>query len=332
MNNSETQVPEMEGLKEQLRKESKKAKLDFNELKSGGFIKQTQKDLFTVRLRCPGGKVTADRMRKAGEIADKFGRGEIHISVRQSIEVPYVSYKDFDAVAESLREVDWAVSSCGPRIRVPTACAGCTYNPNGLTDTQGICAEVDKRFLGMETRHHKFKTSFSGCPIDCFRTREMDLGFQGVLEPELIEDECNGCELCVKGCEERALTMDGDLPVRDWNKCIHCGDCVKVCPVDAMVSKRTGWLVRVGGKHGKHPYFSYEVANFLNDEQVYALIEKSLYWYQENAMGRERIGAAIERLGLDRYLDDVIEPMGLETIRDPKERVKYYARGNFYDK
>ena len=85
MKDSETQVPEMEGLKEQLRKESKKAKLDFNELKSGGFIKQTQKDLFTVRLRCPGGKVTADRMRKAGEIADKFGRGEIHISVRQSI-------------------------------------------------------------------------------------------------------------------------------------------------------------------------------------------------------------------------------------------------------
>ena len=126
--------------------------------------------------------------------------------------------------------------------------------------------------------------------------------------------------------------MEGDLPVRDWDKCIHCGDCVKVCPVDAMVSKRTGWLVRVGGKHGKHPYFSYEVANFLNDEQVYELIEKSLYWYQENAIGRERIGAAIERLGLDRYMDDVIEPLGLEAIRDPKERVKYYARGNFYDK
>ena len=99
-----------------------------------------------------------------------------------------------------------------------------------------------------------------------------------------------------------------------------------------MVSKRTGWLVRVGGKHGKHPYFSYEVANFLNDEQVYELIEKSLYWYQENAVGRERIGAAIERLGLDRYMDDVIEPLGLEALRDPKERVKYYARGNFYDK
>lgn len=321
---------EMEGLKETLRKEGRKSKLDFNELKSGGFIKQIQKDLFTVRLRCPGGKVTSDKMRKAAEIAEKYGNGEVHISVRQSIEVPYVHYKHFNEIADSLREVDWSVASCGPRIRVPTACAGCRYNPNGLVDTQGICAEVDKRYFGMETYHHKFKVSFSGCPIDCFRTREMDLGFQGVLEPQLLEDKCNGCELCVKACEDHALAMDGDFPVRDWDKCIYCGDCVKVCPLDAMVSKRIGWLARVGGKHGKHPYFAYEVANFLTDEQVFALIEKSLEWYRENAIGRERIGAAIERLGLNRYINEVIIPLGLEAITEEKDRKKYYTRGNFY--
>jgi len=37
-----------------LRKGSGKLYLDFNELKSGGFIKQIQKNLFTVRLRWPG--------------------------------------------------------------------------------------------------------------------------------------------------------------------------------------------------------------------------------------------------------------------------------------
>lgn len=321
---------EMEGLKEGLRKEGRKLKLDFNELKSGGFIKQTQKDLFTVRLRCPGGKVTSDRMHKAAEIAEKYGRGEVHLSVRQSIEVPYVNYKDFDAIAESLREVNWSVASCGARIRVPTACAGCEYNPNGLTDTQGICAEVDKRYFGTPTGHHKFKVSFSGCPIDCFRSREMDLGFQGVMEPVLKEDDCNGCELCVKACEEFALHMENDLPVRDWDKCVYCGDCIKVCPLDAMVSKRVGWLARVGGKHGKHPYFAYEVANFLNDEQVYSLIEKTTEWYQQHGIGRERIGSVIERLGLDKYIDEVVVPLGLEPVRDAKDRVKYYAKGNFY--
>ena len=321
---------DIEGLKAELKKESKKLQLDFNELKSGGYIKQTQKDLFTVRLRCPGGKVTSERLRKAAEISDRYGTGQVHISVRQSIEVPYVHYKNFDEVAESLRQIDWSVASCGPRVRVPTACAGCTYNPNGITDCQGICAAVDRKYFGAPTGHHKFKISFSGCPIDCFRTREMDLGFQGMLEPALDEDLCTGCELCVKACEEDALRMEGGLPVRDLGRCINCGDCVKVCPINAMISKRIGWLARVGGKHGKHPYFAYEVAAFLADDQVFSLIEKTIEWYTRNATGRERIGRTIERLGLNKYLDEVVVLLGLESIRDDAGRAKFYSRGNFY--
>lgn len=320
----------LEGLKADLKKEARRAKLNFDELKSGGFIKQVQKDLFTVRLRCPGGRVTSDRLRVAAEIADRYGRGEVHVSVRQSIEVPYVSYEHFDAVAEALKAANWSVASCGPRVRVPTACAGCTYNPNGLMDTQSICAEVDRRYFGTPTGHHKFKISFSGCPIDCFRTREMDLGFQGMAEPRLVEDLCTGCELCVRNCEDHALKMENGLPVRDPDRCNGCGDCIKVCPMDAMVAARKGWLVRVGGKHGKHPIFAYEVASYVSDEEVYSLIERTLEWYRTNGEGRERIGATIIRVGLKKYLDEVVKPLGVEAIERPEDRRKFKAEGNFY--
>lgn len=320
----------MEGLKAELRKESRRLKLNFDELKSGGFIKQTQKDLFTVRLRCPGGHLTSEKLAKAAEIARKYGRGDLHITVRQSVEIPYVSYLHFDAVAEDLRSVNWSVASCGARVRVPTACAGCSYNPNGLVDTQAVCAEVDRRYFGTPTGHHKFKISFSGCPIDCFRTREMDLGFQGVVEPALQEDLCNGCTLCVRACEDRALQMAGDLPVRDDERCIGCGDCVKVCPVDAMQVGRRGWLARVGGRHGKHPLIAYEVANYLTDDQVYGLIEATVEWYRANGDGRERIGATIGRVGLKTYLDEVVRPLGAQPIEDAAERRKYWSGGNDY--
>ncbi len=315
---------------EQLRRKARRLKPDFEILKSGGFIKQTQKDLFTVRLRCPAGKLTSQKLRKAAELADKYGQGEVHTSFRQSIEIPYVHHQHFEAIAAELKEVGWAIASCGPRIRVSTACAGCTWNPNGLMDTQTMCLEIDRRYFGAVTGHHKFKISFSGCPIDCARTREMDLGFQGMAEPELLSEMCNACGLCVSICGEKALTMVNSLPVRDYRKCIYCGDCIKVCPIDAMIEGRKGWLIRVGGKHGRHPIYSYEVAQFVSDEECYRLIEKTVEWYQANAEGRERIGATIVRLGLPKYLDEVVRPMGLEIIDKAEDRKKFWARGNMY--
>jgi dissimilatory sulfite reductase (desulfoviridin) alpha/beta subunit len=312
------------------REETHGLKLDVEVLKSGGFIKQTQKDLFTVRLRCPAGKLTSQKLRKAAELADKYGRGEVHTSVRQSIEIPYVHHRHFDIIAAELKEVNWAIASCGPRIRVPTACAGCTYNPNGLMDTESMCLEVDRRFFGTATGHHKFKITFAGCPIDCPDSRKADLGFMGIVEPKLLDGVCNACGICISSCDEKALTMVNNLPVKDTSKCIFCGDCIKVCPVDAMVENRRGWLARVGGKHGKHPIHSYETARFVSDEECYPLIEKTVEWYQANAEGRERIGAAIVRLGLSKYLDEVVRPMGLEIIDKAEDRKKYWAQGNLY--
>ena len=315
---------------EKLKQEAHRLKMDIETLKSGGFIKQTQENLFTVRLRCPAGKLTSRQLHKAAELAEKYGNAEIHNSFRQSIEIPYVHFKHFDAITKELKEIDWSVASCGPRIRVPTACAGCTYNPNGLMDTETMCLEVDRRYFGTSTRHHKFKISFSGCPIDCARTREMDLGFQGIVEPELVEELCNGCGICVSSCEENALTLVDGLPIKDTSKCIYCGDCIKVCPVDAMITGKKGWLIRVGGKHGRHPIYSYEIAQFVSDKNCFSVIERTIDWYQANAKGRERIGTTICRLGLSNYLDEVIKPLGLEIIEKPEERRKFWAKGNLY--
>ena len=143
--------------------EGKTGTIDFNLLKSGGLIKQRQKDMFTVRLRCPGGRVPLSKLEKIVGVAKKYAGDYGHLACRQSIELPYVDYRNFKVIYEELGEADQKVASCGPRVRVPTACSGCEYNPNGLTDTQKMVRIVDGKFFGHELAH-KFKISFSGCP------------------------------------------------------------------------------------------------------------------------------------------------------------------------
>lgn len=285
-------------------------RVDFNDLKSGGFIKQRQKDLFTVRLRCPGGRISTKKLIEISKIADKYSKkGVVHLSFRQSLEILYVDYREFNAIVAELEKIGQKVASCGPRVRVPTACGGCEYNPNGLTDTQKLADMVDQKFFGMSTPH-KFKISFSGCPIDCARTKEMDLAFQGVVEPTWDEPACTGCTICSEACKEDAIQSDPDTgkPIFDPMKCIDCGDCIRACPTEAWKAKRYGHVVRIGGKHGRHPLEAIEVAKFITDEQVPEVIQKSVEWYNANGKRGERIGTTISRVGLKSYLD-YMEPV-----------------------
>ncbi|TAN63282.1 4Fe-4S dicluster domain-containing protein [bacterium] len=291
--------------KVEVKVEGLEGKVDFNDLKSGGFIKQRQKDMFAVRLRCPGGRLTTDKLVEIAQIAHKYSKkGVVHFSFRQSLEILYVDYKEFKAVVAELEKIGQKVASCGPRVRVPTACGGCEYNPNGLTDTQKMAQMVDSKFFGTPTPH-KFKTSFSGCPIDCARTKEMDFGFQGVVEPKWDEADCTGCTICAPACKEDAIVSDQDtgMPIFDPKKCLYCGDCIRACPTSAWKAKRYGHIVRIGGKHGRHPVEATTVCEFLPDEKVAEAIAKTIEWYNANGKRGERIANTLKRVGVQKYLD-----------------------------
>jgi anaerobic sulfite reductase subunit C len=280
--------------------------IDLENLKTGGFIKERGKDLFTVRLRVPGGKLEVSRLKHIAETAEKHGVESVHLSVRQSLELTHVNYRDFDGLVRDLEAGGQKVASCGARVRVPTACGGCAYNPNGLMDTQASAQEVDDALFGKATGHHKFKISFSGCPIDCFKSYLNDVGFQGVAEPILDLGGCISCGLCAKSCGSGAIEMGEDRkPVFHGENCIYCGDCIKACPTEAWTAKRSGYLVRIGGKGGHDPMLGTMFAIFLPAEQVIEFLDEVLVWYQEKGagLGRTRIGTVIRKEGAESLLE-----------------------------
>ena len=314
--------------------QGQKQVFNLDQLKSGGYIRQRQKDLFTVRMRCPGGKVSLDKLAKIAEVGKKYSKQNyVHISVRQSVEIPYVHYRDFAALADELKEVGQAIASCGPRVRVPTACAGCEYNPNGLIDVQKLCQMVDQKYFGIQC-NHKFKISFSGCPIDCFRTNEMDLGFQGAVEPVWDEPSCTGCRICGYACKEGAIVNDEETgkPTIDRSKCLYCADCIRACPTSSWREGRKGLVVRVGGRHGRHPMGGSVIAVFLPEDRVGPVIERVIEWYNDRGQGagRVRIGDIL-RANWPEFVTFMEPTLGEYAVENPTRpecnRIHTYQSG-----
>ena len=51
---------------------------DLAALKKVGMIQQKQKEYFAMRLHTVAGDFTANQMKKIAEVAEKYGRGQIH--------------------------------------------------------------------------------------------------------------------------------------------------------------------------------------------------------------------------------------------------------------
>ena len=76
--------------------------VDYAALKKGGFMRQKQKNNFSLRLQVVGGNLTAENLKKIAEVAEKYGDGHVHLTSRQSVEIPFVKLDDVEEVKEEL--------------------------------------------------------------------------------------------------------------------------------------------------------------------------------------------------------------------------------------
>lgn len=284
--------------------------MDEKNLKEGGFIKQRQAEFFVVRVKVLAGDATSEQLRKLAEIAEKYGEGWVHLSVRQGVEIPFVEIESFDSLVKELEEVGLSTGACGPRVRVVVACPGASICAYGLGNTKELAKKIDSRLYGRSGLPHKFKVGVTGCPSACAKPQENDLGFMRVVEPifDEVEGECISCGLCVETCPTGAITLDDEeKPVIDYSKCSSDGRCVSICPTKAIRKKREGWRVFVGGKFGRYPQLGLFFADYVTDKEALEIGERVLRAYQRLGERKERLREVIERLGAERFKREVIE-------------------------
>ena len=66
------------------------ANIDYSALKKGGFMRQKQKGYFSLRIQVVGGNLTSENIRAVADVADKYGKGYVHMTSRQGVKMSYV--------------------------------------------------------------------------------------------------------------------------------------------------------------------------------------------------------------------------------------------------
>ncbi len=283
--------------------------MDESTLKAGGFVKLRQKDRWALRVRIPNGDVSADSLGALVDLAQRFGDGEIHLSVRQSIELRGVRLEQFAEVQAALTEIGFGPGVTGPRARNTVACPGSATCKRGLSETVGLADLLSARLYARDGLPHKFKTAVSGCPASCAKPQASDIGFLGAVEPifDEVEGDCISCGICARVCPAGAISLDDDgRPVIDLSKCERDGECVSACPTSAIQANKRGWRIFLGGNFGRHPVLAYEVGGIVDTAEAVEVAERALTAFVRHAQGRERVRVVVDRVGLDEFLKEVL--------------------------
>ena len=280
--------------------------VDYATLKKGGFMRQKQKNNFSLRLRVVGGNLTAKQLAKIAEVAEKFGDGHVHLTSRQSVEIPFVKLDQIEEVKATLAEGDVEPGVCGPRVRTITACQGEAICPSGCIDTYALAKELDERYFARELPH-KFKFGITGCQNNCLKSEENDLGIKGGIQVKWREEDCIQCGVCVKACRSGAITHEGDKIVVDESKCNFCGRCVKACPTEAWDTVH-GYIVSFGGLFGNSIHKGEPIIPFIADkEQLLKVCDATVQFFDDNAKAGERFQFTLERVGREKFEEKIWE-------------------------
>lgn len=276
-----------------------------NSVKGRGFLRNRGTDNFSGRIVGYGTVFTAENFRDMSELAAKFGNGKLICTSRLGVEIPGIPFDKIEEAEAFAASHGLRFGGTGAKVRPVTACKGttCVY---GNCDTQAIAAKIhDEFFLGWNSVSlpHKFKISVGGCPNSCMKPSLNDFGIEGHKQPIFNPELCRGCKSCAveSRCPMKAAKVVGGKLSIDKSLCLSCGVCTGKCPFGAVAGEsETLYRIFIGGTWGKHTRMGSPLSRLVREDEIMPILEKTLLWFKENGLPKERLGKAIDRIGFDK--------------------------------
>jgi len=197
---------------------------EMERLKWVGLYPQKQGgDAFMLRVKVPGGQLSADQAREIGVVADAFGEGPddsamfgnryADITTRQDIQIHWIRIGDVPRIWERFAAVGLTtVQACGDSARNVLCCPVSGVDAHEVVDALPIARAISEFFTGNREYANlprKFKMSITGCREDCAQAEINDIG----MWPARAADGTLGFNLLVGGGLSDGERMASDIDV-----------------------------------------------------------------------------------------------------------------------
>ncbi|MFZ0301434.1 MAG: NirA family protein [Terracidiphilus sp.] len=143
-----------------------------------GIHAQRQPDLNYIGIAVPVGRLPVAQMRALADAADRFGSGELRLTVWQNLLIPNIPSERIDEALASIRAAGLDCTA-GTVMRGTVACTGnrgCRYS---ATDTKSHAVELANRLDTQFKIEQPVNLHVTGCPHSCAQHYIGDIGLLG---------------------------------------------------------------------------------------------------------------------------------------------------------
>jgi ferredoxin-nitrite reductase len=180
-------------------------------------------DAFMLRVKVPGGRLSAEQARQIGIVAESFGEGPddsavfgnryADITTRQDIQIHWIRIEDVPRIWERFADVGLTtVQACGDSARNVLCCPVSGVDKHEVFDALPVALQVSEFFTGnrdYDNLPRKFKISLTGCVEDCVEAEINDIG----LWPARAGDGSVGFNVLAGGGLSDGERMASDIDV-----------------------------------------------------------------------------------------------------------------------
>jgi sulfite reductase (ferredoxin) len=150
---------------------------------------ELEDEFFMMRIRVDGGQLTSDQLRAIAWASERFGRDIADVTDRQNVQLHWIRVEDVPLIWERIEAVGLTTQeACGDTPRVIMGCPLAGVTADEVIDATADIRAVAARYLGdpdFSNLPRKYKTSISGCRVQCTNPEINDVSFVGVDHPRL---------------------------------------------------------------------------------------------------------------------------------------------------